>query len=179
MTIIRFATALSISVAAAQAQDPTKFELLWDNDDGDNIEVWDDNDSRQENRLWDKNNIDQQTRLDFDLDDKDAMDRKDVTMSRIVSDWTLQRLDMAGWFLKPQTPIDGCYAKAMLVPEPEKERTWWEIQAEKEQTEHDIRFRMNQSFVYKDCRAAIEKSFDVERKRVKDELATLDNKLLT
>ena len=173
MTIIRFATALSISVAAALAQDPTQFGLRWDNKDGDNIDVWDDNDNRR------NNDFDNQVRLEFDLDVNDAMDRKDVTMSRAVSDWTLQRLDMAGWFLKPQTPLDGCYLKEALVPEEEKERTWWEIQAEKEQTEEDIRFRMNQSFVYKDCRAAIEKSFDVEKQRVEDELATLDNKLLT
>lgn len=86
---------------------------------------------------------------------------------------------MSGWFLKPQTPIDGCYLKAMLTPEPEAERTWWEIQAEKEQTEDEIRSRMNESFVYKDCRAAIEKSFDVERKRVKNLEATLDSELLT
>jgi len=86
---------------------------------------------------------------------------------------------MSGLFLKPLTPLDGCYEKPTLVPEAEKERTWWEIQAEKEQTEEDIRFRMNQSFVYKDCRAAIEKSFDVEKKRVKNEEATLDSELLT
>ena len=71
MTITKFATALSISVAAVYAQDPTKYGLQWDNF-----------------------NVDRQVRLE-------DTDGKRITMSRSVSDWTLQRLDMSGWFLKP------------------------------------------------------------------------------
>ena len=149
MTITKFATALSISVAAVYAQDPTKYGLQWDNF-----------------------NVDRQVRLE-------DTDGKRITMSRSVSDWTLQRLDMSGWFLKPQTPMDGCYEKATRFPEEEYRKNWWEIQAEKEQTEDEIRFRMDQAFVYKDCRSAIEQKFIRERLRVKLPEATLDSELLT
>jgi len=95
MTITKFATALSIFVVAAQAQDPTEFGLNWD--------------TRKEEsavRLEEGN--------------------RDVTVNRLTSDWTLNMLGMSGWFLKPQTPLDGCFDRGFTQPKTvESDRTWW------------------------------------------------------
>lgn len=78
MTITKFATALSIFVVAAQAQDPTEYGLKWD--------------AEEEERA---------VRLEEG--------KRDMTTNRLASDWTLNMLGMSGWFLKPQTTLDGCY----------------------------------------------------------------------
>ena len=118
MTITKFATALSVFVIAAQAQDPTEFGLTWDDED-----------------------IEDAVRLEEG--------RRDITTNRMASDWNLQLMGMSGWFLKPLTALDGCYNKAFIQPNTvEKDRTWWEIQAEKEKTEAEIRVCMNASFGY-------------------------------
>lgn len=69
-------------------------------------------------------------------------------------------LGMSGWFLKPQTSLDGCFDRGYTAPNTTVSgRTWWEIQAEKEKTEAEIRVCMNSSFGYADCRSNIEQSF--------------------
>ena len=121
MTITKFATALSVFVIAAQAQDPTEFGLKWDDEDEEDAV-----------RLLEEGNK-----------------NRDITTNRMASDWNLQLLGMSGWFLKPLTALDGCYNKTFTQPSTvEKERTWWEIQAEKEKTEAEIRVCMSATFGY-------------------------------
>jgi len=79
-------------------------------------------------------------------------DHTGVTFStnEITSAYSLDRDAMTGWFLHPQTPLDGCINRPSLL-EPETKQSWWSIQEDKEKTEDEIRRRMNLQTTYEDC----------------------------
>jgi len=63
-------------------------------------------------------------------------------MNKVTSAYTLDRDAMTGWFLHPQTPLDGCFDRDSLL-KPAEKQSWWSIQKDKERTEDEIRRRMN------------------------------------
>ncbi len=98
-------------------------------------------------------------------------------MNKVTSAYTLDRDAMTGWFLHPQTPLDGCFYRDSLV-KTEKEGDWWKIQEEKERTEDRIRLLMNLQPDYEDCQYKQAAKFEVQKKRVKNLDATLSSELL-
>ena len=51
--------------------------------------------------------------------------RIDISSNLNTSAWTLDRWKMYGQFLKPQTPLDGCYARELIVEAEEEKGDWW------------------------------------------------------
>ncbi len=97
--------------------------------------------------------------------------------NEITSAYSLDRDAMTGWFLHPQTPLDGCFNRPSLL-EPETKQSWWSIQEEKEKTEDDIRRRMNLQTSYEDCQYKEANKFETQKKRDKNLDATLSSELL-
>ena len=86
---------------------------------------------------------------------------------------------MSGWFLKPMTPIDHCFARdSIAAAQADKPLDWWELEKEKGEKEGEIRRLMNLQVAYEKCRYDIEVDFDEQKEKDKKPDATLDSELL-
>ena len=162
--MIKFATALCLISEAALAQDTVNtYEPETTNVGPYGIE-------------WVQSQTSKEVRLRFD---ENSTKRDNILVSNNNSAfWTVDRLSMSGWFLKPETPLDGCVRRPTIVQGKTEKRDWWDIHREKDGIYDEIRRRMNLQGDYDQCRQTVAAKFTALAKRDRREDATLDSELL-